>query len=183
MGRVHQGREEQRVRDLGLTGDGNAPFPSLFLNNKNMKTIEDTRIQFLPGLGEKPKEYKRLSKYLKILDINWNTGKITPPIEKTDILIGFSMGAILACEYALKHKVKNLILCSMTTGVESLEKVKANNIIFLVGEKEKWVIKDTLRISAPLKNKEIHVIPNGDHKIEKNYQKKLLEIIDQLSIK
>jgi predicted esterase len=148
-----------------------------------MKTAENKRIQFLPGLGEKPKEYQRLSKYLKILDVDWNTGKITPPIKKTDILVGFSMGAILACEYALKHKVKNLILCSMTTGVESLEKVKANQIIFLIGEKEKWVIKDTLRISEPLKNKEIYIIPNGDHKIDKNYQKKLIEIIDEFSIK
>lgn len=142
---------------------------------KNIK--ENKKIQFLPGLGEKPKEYKQLSKHLNILNVDWNTGKIIPPIKKCDVLVGFSMGAIGVCEYALKHRVKTLILCSMTTGVESLKKVKADKIIFLVGEKEKWTIKDMLRISKPLKNKEIHIIKKGDHKIDKNYQKKLMEII------
>lgn len=145
------------------------------------KVQKDKKIQFLPGIGEKPKDYKRLSKYFKILDIDWNTGKITPTIKKCDIFIGFSMGAILACEYALKKRVKTLILCSMTTGVESLKKVKADKIIFLVGEKEKWVIKDTLRISKSIKNKQIYIIKNGNHKITDKYQKKLIEIINNIN--
>lgn len=138
------------------------------------------KIQFLPGLGEKPRNYKRLSKYLNILDVDWNTGKITPRIKKSDVLIGFSMGAILTCEYALKKKVKILILCSITTGVESLKKVKADKIIFMIGEKEKWVIKDTQRVSKPLKNKEIIIIKGADHRIIGNYQKKLIEVISNI---
>lgn len=144
----------------------------------NMKNTKDKRIQFLPGLGEKPREYKRLSKYLKTLDVDWNTGKITPPIKKTDVLIGFSMGAVLACEYALKYKVKTLILCSLTPMVESLKKVKADQIIFMVGEKEKWVIKNIERVSKTLTcKKSIIVVPKADHRITGAYQKKLLDII------
>lgn len=145
------------------------------------KVKKDKKIQFLPGMGEKPKDYKQFSKHLKTLDVDWNTGKITPSIKKCDILVGFSMGAILACEYALKRKVKALILCSMTTGVESLKKVKADKIIFLIGEKEKWVIKDTLRVSKSIKNKQINIIKGGGHKITGKYQKKLIEIINNFN--
>jgi len=145
------------------------------------KIKKDKKLQFLPGMGEKPKEYERLSAYLKTLNINWNTGKINPPIKKCDTLVGFSMGAILACEYAIKIKVKILILCSMTTGVESLKKVKADEIIFLVGENEKWVVKDTLRVSKSIKNKQIHIIKGGNHKIIGRYQKKLVEIINNIN--
>ena len=143
--------------------------------------MKNKRIQFIPGLGEKPKEYKRLSKYLETLDVNWNTGKITPPIIQSDTLVGFSMGAILACEYALKHKVGTLILCSLTPMVESLKRVKTDNIIFLAGEKEKWIIKNIERVCQTLTcNKSIVIIPKADHKITSTYQKKLLEITDAL---
>lgn len=146
-----------------------------------MKNIKENKIQFLPGLGEKPKEYKRLSKYLKTLDVDWNTGKITPPIKKTDILVGFSMGAALVCEYALKHKVKTLILCSLTPMVESLKKVKTDQIIFIAGGKEKWVLKNTERVSKTLTcQKSIITIPGADHKITGVYQKKLLEVIGKI---
>jgi alpha/beta superfamily hydrolase len=140
------------------------------MKNKNNKPI------FFCGLGEQPSAYKSLSKFLNIIPIDWN--KIKIPKFKADTAVGFSMGAILACEYAIKNKVKNLILCSMTTGVESLEKIKSEKIIFLIGEKEKWVIKDTKRVLKTVKNRaKIIIVPKADHKIDRNYQKKLLEVI------
>jgi len=138
----------------------------------NMKDKNNKKI-FFCGLGEQPSAYKLLSKYLNIISIDWN--KIRLPKFKVNTAVGFSMGAILACEYALKRKVKNLILCSMTTGVETLNKVKADNIIFIVGEKEKWVQKDTERLTRDLKNTwQIIVVPKAGHKIDRNYTKLLL---------
>ena len=137
------------------------------------------KITFLYGLGDR-KEYKSLFKYFNIPKINWNKSAITPPIGKVKILIGFSMGAILACEHAIKHKVETLVLCSMTTGVETLAKVRASGIIFLVGEKEKWVTKDMNRLGKDLKcDWRIIVIPKADHKIDILYRKAILDAIEQ----
>jgi alpha/beta superfamily hydrolase len=135
---------------------------------------------FLYGLGER-KEYKNLFKYFNVPKIDWNRSTIIPTIGKVDTLVGFSMGAILACDYALKHKVKTLILCSMTTGVETLEKVKVDKIIFLIGEKEKWVIKDTKRVLKTVKNRaKIIVIPKANHKIDSKYLKKIRKVLSRI---
>ncbi|MEK7551351.1 MAG: hypothetical protein AAB532_02025 [Patescibacteria group bacterium] len=144
------------------------------MKKKNNKKI------FFCGLGEQPSAYKSLSKFLDIVPIDWNNIKL--PKYKVETAVGFSIGAILACEYAIKHKVKNLVLCSMTTGVETLSKVKADNIIFLIGEKEKWVIKDTKRVLETVKDRaKIIVIKNADHKINKDYQKILLSTLKDLA--
>ncbi len=144
-----------------------------------MKNLKNNKVQFLPGLGEKPKEYKRLLNYLDTLDVDWNTGKITPTIKKSDILVGFSMGAFLACEYALKHKITTLILCSPTPGAETLKDIKTNNVIFLVGSKEKWVIKDIQRIRKTLKsNSQVIIVPDAGHKIVGKYQQRLIEVLN-----
>ena len=104
---------------------------------------------------------------------------MTPRIQSTDIIIGFSFGAILACEYTIKHKIKTLILCSLSPGAETLVDIKADNVIFLAGEKEKWVLKNIRRLSKTLKcKKSIIIIPKASHKIVGEYQKKLLEIIN-----
>lgn len=147
-----------------------------------MKKILSKKIQFIPGLGEKPWEYKNLSKYLDILDIDWNTGRTKTCIKKTNILSGFSMGAALACEYTLKNKVKNLILCSLTPGEETLKEVNADNVVFLVGEKEKWVLKEIKRVRKTLLCKSsIVVIPKADHKIIGKYQEELIKIVNSLN--
>lgn len=143
---------------------------------------EINKIQFLPGLTEKPKNYRGLSKYFNILDVDWNTGKIKPKIRKTDVLAGFSMGAIYACEYASKHKVKTLILCSLTPGAETLKNVMADNVIFLVGEKEKWVLKEIKRVKKTIKAKSrILVIPGVDHKISGDYKKTLINVAKNIT--
>jgi len=138
------------------------------MNTKQNKSI------FFCGLGEKPTTYKSLSKYFNIVSIDWNNIKI--PKHKADIAIGFSFGGILACEYALKYKVKKLILCSMTTGMETLKDIKADEIVFLIGEKEKWVTTDIKRLLKIVKNRaKIIVIPKADHKIDNNYKNVLLQ--------
>jgi len=127
-------------------------------------------------LGEQPSVYKSLSKYLDIVPINWN--KIKLPTKKVSIVAGFSIGATLACDYAMKNRVKTLILCSMTPGVESLNVVKADKIIFLVGEKEDWVIKDTRRLMKKLAiPHEIKIVKKAGHKIDANYRTTLFNII------
>ena len=69
------------------------------------------KINFIPGLGEKPRDYKALSKYFNIVNIDWNNGKTK--LGKIDTLIGFSLGGIIAMMHAEKSKVKTLILCSI----------------------------------------------------------------------
>ena len=137
------------------------------------------KINFIPGLGEKPQEYPDLSKYLNIVDIDWNNGEFD--IGKVDVLVGFSMGAEMACEYAIHNHLKTLVLCSLSPGAETLEKVNADEVIFLVGEKEKWVLKDIERLKPTLKGlSRIVVIPNAEHKITGDYQNMLIEIINNL---
>jgi len=143
-----------------------------------MTEKNNKKVQFLPGLGEKPREYKRLSNYLNVIDVDWNTGKMVPNIIKDSILAGFSMGALLVCEYAIKNHVDTLVLCSPTPGAESLEEIKSNMVIFLAGSEEKWVIKEIKRVRKTLKCKsKLIVVPDSDHKIIRNYQKKLIEVI------
>ena len=145
---------------------------------KLIMKIKHNRPIFFCGLGEHPNDYKLLSKYFEIIPIDWNDIKL--PKFKADIAVGFSIGAILACEYALKNKVRVLILCSMTTGVETLKKVNADKIIFLIGERERWVIKDTKRLLKTAKNRaKIVIIPEANHKIDKNYRKTLLKILNE----
>jgi len=165
--RLRQRRQKQRVRDLGLMGDGNAPFPSLFLNNKNMKTI------FYPGLGETKKNYKSLSKHLIVADIDWNTGKATSS-KNCDTVVSFSLGAVFSLDIALKRKLEKLILCSPTP-FESLGKCKAKQVIFIIGENEKFL----QNVFKPLckKNVKMIIVPQGSHKINKSYEKIIIQNI------
>lgn len=161
-------QEESHHLALRVRG-GNTPLFNLMIN-KNL--------QFIPGLSEKPSQYKALSKYMNILNIDWNN--IHKAKIKGEVIVGFSFGAILACTYALKHKVETLVLCSMTEGVETLKKVKAKQVIFLVGEKEKWCIKEIDRVSKTLpKNTKwyVQIIQKAGHKIEGNYKKTLLNLL------
>ncbi len=132
------------------------------------------KILFFPGLGEKPDQYKALSTYMDIANIDWNTGKHTPKITGHDTLISFSLGAAFPLEYIQKHKVNKLILCSPPP-FEKIGKPKANEIIFLVGEKEKFVHESIVR--AVGKKYKIVIIPKADHEIKGAYLKKLIELL------
>lgn len=137
------------------------------------------KVKFIPGFPEGPSNYKTLSKHLNVLKIDWNKPKLN--LKKPEILVTFSFGGILALEYALRNKVGTLVLCSLTPAIEDLGKVKAAKIIFMVGEKEKWCLKNIRRVSKTLKHdKSIIVVPGANHKIVGNYRKKLLEVVDNL---
>ncbi|KKR31816.1 MAG: hypothetical protein UT65_C0016G0011 [Parcubacteria group bacterium GW2011_GWF2_39_8b] len=136
-------------------------------------------ITFLYGLGDLS-EYKSLSKYFHIPRIDWNKSTITPKIGRVDVLVGFSLGCILAYIHAEKNKVKTLIMCSPTPA-ESLKTLKVKKIIFLVGEKEKWCLKEIQRVAKTLKcGWKVIVIPKADHRIIGNYRKKLLEVVNEI---
>ena len=128
---------------------------------------------FYPGLGETKKNYKSLSKHLTVADIDWNTGKATSS-KNYDTVVSFSLGNVFALDIALKQKLKKLILCSPTP-FESLGKHKAKQVIFIIGEKEKFLQK----IFKPLckKNVKMITVPKADHRIDKNYEKILLKNI------
>lgn len=132
-----------------------------------MKTI------FYPGLGETRKNYKSLSNHLIVADIDWNTGKATSS-KNCDTVVSFSLGNVFSLDMSLKKKLKKLILCSPTP-FESLGKCKAEQVIFIIGEKEKFLQK----IFKPLckNNVKMIIVPNGDHKIDRNYQKIILQNI------
>jgi alpha/beta superfamily hydrolase len=145
---------------------------SIFMNN-----LKNKKIVFIPGLGERAKDYVSFPKNIKIYNIDWN--KIRLPRGKIDALIGFSMGAALACEYAEEHEIDTLVLCSLTPCIDTLEGLKAKEVIFILGEKEKWAHENNTRLAKTLKCKHrIIVIPKADHKIIENYKKKLIEIVN-----
>lgn len=148
-----------------------------------MKEFKIKKIQFIPGLGEKSKDYKELSKHFEVLNPDWNKWETKPKINKPDILITFSLGGWMAIDYTEKNKVKNVVFCSLTPGLESFSKfnVKVDNVIFIVGEKEEWVIKEIKRVRKTLKcPSKLVIVPGADHEIKGGYEKKLIEIIEDL---
>lgn len=141
--------------------------------------MKKKKINFIVGLGQKANEYRRLSKYFNIIEPDWNNGSLTKlKLGKPEILVGFSMGAVVAIEHALKHKVKHLILCSLTPGMETLKGIKADKIDFIVGEKEDWVEEDLMRLIKTTKPSwNITYVQGAGHKIDKNYLKEILHIV------
>jgi hypothetical protein len=135
-----------------------------------MKTI------FYPGLGETKKNYQSLAKFLTVAEVDWNTGKTKPAklSKDCDAVVSFSLGAVFSLEIASKRKLKKLILCSPTP-FESLGKHHAGEVIFIIGEKEKFLQK----IFKPLcgKNVRMIIVPKGDHRITKGYEQVLLRTL------
>ena len=132
-----------------------------------MKTI------FYPGLGETKENYRLLSRHMVVADIDWNTGKATSA-KGHDVVVSFSLGAVFSLDIASKQKLKKLILCSPTP-FESLGKHKAEQVIFIIGEKEKFLQK----IFEPLCNRNVKmvIVPKGGHKITKTYMQIVLSCI------
>jgi alpha/beta superfamily hydrolase len=141
-----------------------------------MNESKKQKIIFIPGLGERAKDYKSLSPYMKVYNIDWN--KIRLPKGKINTLIGFSMGAALVCEYAEDNKIDTLILCSLTPSIDTLKGLRAKKVIFVVGGEERWAYKNNLRLAKTLGCKwKIIVVPGASHKIVGDYRKKLLELV------
>ena len=119
---------------------------------------------FLHGLGKN--NNRNLLKYFTVPKIDWNNEKITP------------LGCMVASIYAEKRKVDTLIFCSPSPD-ETLENIKANKIIFLYGEKEKWVKENIYRMVKTLNcDYKIIEVKGASHKIDKNYLVILLDILN-----
>lgn len=127
--------------------------------------MKTKQIPFIIGLGQKATQYRSLSK-LKL--------------GRPEIIAGFFLGCMIATMHAEKHKVKTLILCSPTPD-ETLKNIKADTVIFLAGTKEKWVIQEIKRMRKTLKStrNSTNLIPNTGHKMNKDYQKVLLGVLDK----
>src|ERR1035437_7747249 len=143
--------------------------------------MKTKQIPFIIGLGQKATQYRSLSKYFNIIEPDWNNGSLSKlKLGKPEIIAGFSLGCMIATMHVEKHKVKTLILCSPTPD-ETLKNIKADTVIFLAGAKEKWVIQEIKRMKRTLNSKytSINIIPKAGHKINKYYQKILLDILDK----
>lgn len=136
---------------------------------------------FLYGLGQNKSQYKELGKYFDIKKIDWNNGSLAKlKLGKPEVLVGFSLGCMVACMQAQKHKVKHLVLCSMSPGMESLKGIKANRIDFIVGEKEKWVLNDLKRLIKSAKcDWRIYIVPKANHGISRAYLRELLLVLKE----
>ncbi len=156
----------------------------VFVNYNYKISIVINKPKIIIGLGQKATEYRSLSKYLDIVQVDWNNGSLAKmKLGNPDILVGFSLGCVVATMHAEKHKVKNLILCSPTPD-ETLERVKTDYATFIVGEKETWLRKETRRVAKTLKcPAKIIIVPGSDHKIDSKYQKALLEVLNIKSSK
>ncbi len=125
-------------------------------------------VLFFPGLGEKPKQYSAYSNYMNIANIDWNTGKHNLKMTPDSVIVSFSLGATFPLEYSVKHKVKKIILCSPTP-FESLDKCKFEELVFIIGEKEKFLIKVAKELKKGRKNVKLVIVPKADHRITKTY--------------
>lgn len=145
-----------------------------------MKKKTNKKIDLIIGLGQKKSEYRPLSKYLNIVEVDWNTCKTRTKIGKVDTLMGFSLGCAITCWYAQKYKVKHLILCSPSP-MGDLRGVKADKITFMVGSNEHFLLEMAKRLYKKRKEKkDFIVIPKAGHKITGNYRKQLLQLISQI---
>lgn len=144
-----------------------------------------TRPLFIHGLGEQASNYRSLSRYFDLYNIDWNrplTNQIKKIPRKHDVIIGFSWGAVAACLYAGQSPVKLLVLCSLPAGVDAtyMASLKAGKVIFLFGEQEKWPTKDNRRITKQMRKQLTRkiIVTNEGHRITEPYLKTILKIIE-----
>ncbi|MBI2003616.1 MAG: alpha/beta hydrolase [Parcubacteria group bacterium] len=128
-------------------------------------------VYIIPGLGEKK---HNLPKYIKYLRLSIDDVLNLPKLPKDSVLVGFSIGAIIAYLIALKHPVKKLILCSPSPIIVKYKKPKGE-IYVLSGNKEMTQMK---RYAKTLARKlgGTFVKVNSSHKLTKTYIKTILKI-------
>lgn len=135
------------------------------------------KVLFFPGLGEKASDYKGiLPKFIRVAKINWNTGKYAPRIDNYDTVVSFSLGTFFPLEYARKKKIKKLVLCSPTP-FETMKGLKVGEVVFVVGQKEKFISENVRRIAKEV-NTRVLIVKNGDHKIEDKYLKTVVSVLN-----
>lgn len=129
-------------------------------------------IYIIPGLGDK--KYN-LPKYVKYLNLSIDDVLNLPKLPKDSVLIGFSVGAIVAYLIALKNPVKKLVLCSPSPVITRYRTPKAK-IYVLSGKKEISVMRNYAKKIASKLNAEF-VEVNSGHKITKPYKEKILQVL------
>ena len=131
-------------------------------------------IYIIPGLGDK--RYN-LPKYVKYLYLSIDDVLHLPKLPKDSVLIGFSIGAVIAYLLALKHPVKKLILCSPSPIIVKYKKPKAE-IYILSGDKEMpQMQKYALGLAKKMKGTLVRV--SSRHKLTAAYSKAIVNIIGQ----
>ena len=137
---------------------------------------------FIPGLTEHAKDYKWLPKDIDFIDIDWNVLDLKNiKVAKDDIVIGFSMGAVIAVVLSSKKKVNTVILCSPSE-MSDINPIKTDQLIIIVGEKEEWCLKNAKRIYRAYKGKKkFIVVPDADHRISGLYRQTLLDVLEKVS--
>lgn len=164
-------------------------------------------ITIIPGYKGYKKHYKylieELSKKAKVIFVTIDWSKPLSVLEKTpletDVLIGHSLGALIAYRISTQKKINKVIICSLSpllegdltrrmqdivkknignTWLSDLKKSKygkskAKDIIALYGEKE---IKKIKRLSKKLIKRNI-CVHNCNHSILKRYAKAIADLI------
>ena len=130
------------------------------------------RVYVIPGLGEK--KYN-LPKYIKYLHLSIDDILNLPKLPKDSVLIGFSVGAMIAYLIALNHPVKRLILCSPSPIIVKYKKPKGE-IYVLSGIKETVQMKKYARMLAKKLNGTFKKV-NARHKLTDGYIRAILKII------
>ena len=127
-------------------------------------------IYIIPGLGDK--KYN-LPKYIKYLRLSIDDVLNLPKLPKDSVLIGFSVGAIIAYLISLKYPVKKLILCSPSPIIVKYKRPKGE-IYVLSGNKETAQMK---RYAQTLAKKlgGTFVKVNSRHKLTDGYIRAILK--------
>ncbi len=128
-------------------------------------------IYIIPGLGEK--KYK-LPKYVYYLHLTIDDVFNLPKLPKDSVLIGFSIGAVLAYLIAYKSPIKKLILCSPPPIVQRYKQPKGH-IFVLNGNREHTHMKKYAKQMAKKLRAE-YLEVKGDHHLKGNYLKRVLAI-------
>lgn len=128
-------------------------------------------IYIIPGLGDK--KYNLL-KHIKYLHLSIDDVLDLPKLPKDSVLIGFSVGAVIAYLISLKSPVKKLILCSPSPVILKYKKPKGK-IYVLSGNKESAHMKKYANNLANRLNGALIKVNSG-HKMTRVYIKVMLEI-------
>ena len=130
------------------------------------------RVYIIPGLGHKKYD---LPKYIKYLYLSIDDVLNLPKLPNDSVLIGFSVGAVIAYLISLKYPVKKLILCSPSPIIVKYKKPKGE-IYVLSGDKETVQMQKYAKTLAK-KLGGTFVKVNSRHKLTDIYAKAILKII------
>ena len=132
-------------------------------------------IYIIPGLGEK--KYN-LPKHIKYLYLSIDDVLKLPKLPKDSVLIGFSVGAIIAYLISLRSPVKKLILCSPSPIIVRYKKPKGE-IYVLSGNKEMAKMQKYARTLAKKLGGTLIKV-NSRHKLTNTYIRDVLNVLNKI---